>query len=83
MKPMFATKIELKDNNLEREIGNFLMLNIQDYFLLQITDDLEELIGINEIDKIITNLNIKKVPGIDRIDNKLNIWIIINYKPCL
>ena len=80
---MFATKIELKDNNLEREIGNFLMLNIQDYFLLQITDDLEELIGINEIDKIITNLNIKKVPGIDRIDNKLNIWIIINYKPCL
>ena len=70
---MFATKIELKDKNLEREIGNFLMLNIQDYFLLQITDDLEELIGINEIDKIITNLNIKKVPGIDRIDNKLNI----------
>ena len=70
---MFATKIELKDNNLEREIGNFLMLNIQDYFLLQITDDLEELIGINEIDKIITNLYIKKVPGIDRIDNKLNI----------
>ena len=70
---MFATKIELKDNNLEREIGNFLMLNMQDYSLLQIIDDHEELIGINEIDKIITNLNIKKVPGIDRIDNKLNI----------
>ena len=70
---MFATKIELKDNNLEREIGNFLTLNIQDYSLLQIIDDHEELIGINEIDKIITNLNIKKVPGIDQIDNKLNI----------
>ena len=49
------------------------MLNMQDYSLLQIIDDHEELIGINEIDKIITNLNIKKVPGIDRIDNKLNI----------
>ena len=70
---MFATKIELKDNNLEREIGNFLMLNMQDYSLLQIIDDHEELIGINEIDKIITNLNIQKFPGIDRIDNKLNI----------
>ena len=70
---MFVTKIELKDNNLEREIGNFLMLNMQDYSLLQIIDDHEELIGINEIDKIITNLNIKKVPGIDRIDHKLNI----------
>ena len=66
-------KLNFKDNNLGREIGNFLMLNMQDYSLLQIIDDHEELIGINEIDKIITNLNIKKVPGIDRIDNKLNI----------
>ena len=29
MKSMFATKIELKDNKLEREIGSFLILNIQ------------------------------------------------------
>ena len=26
LKSVFATKIELKDNNLEREIGNFLIL---------------------------------------------------------
>ena len=28
LKSVFATKIELKDKNLEREIGNFLILNI-------------------------------------------------------
>ena len=29
MKSMFATKTELKDKKLGREIGNFLILNIQ------------------------------------------------------
>ena len=28
---VFATKIELKDENLEREIGSFFILNIPDY----------------------------------------------------
>ena len=36
---MFATKIELKDKGLEREIGNFLILNIQDYSPMKIVDD--------------------------------------------
>ena len=71
LKSVFATKIELKDKNLERGIGNFLILNIQDYSPLKITDDQEELISINDIDKIINNLDIKKAPGIDRINNKL------------
>ena len=31
LKSVFATKIELKDENLEIEIGHFLILNIQDY----------------------------------------------------
>ena len=31
LKSVFATKIELEYKNLEREIGNFLILNIQDY----------------------------------------------------
>ena len=56
---MFATKIELKDKNLEREIRNFLVLNIQDYSPLKSVDDHEEFISINEIDKIINNLDVK------------------------
>ena len=38
---------------------------------LKSIDDPEEFISINEIDRIINNLDIKKVPGIDRINNKL------------
>ena len=71
LKSVFATKIEPKDINLERKIGNFLILNIQDYFPLRTIDDHEEFIDINEIDKIVNNLDIKKAPGIDRINNKL------------
>ena len=67
----FATKIELKAENLEREIGNFLIPNIQDYSPLKIIDDHKEFISINEIVKIIINLDIKKAPGIYRINNKL------------
>ena len=68
---MFATKIDLKDKNLEREIGNFLIFNIQDYSPLKSIDDLEEFISIHDLDRIINNLDIKKAPGIDRINNKL------------
>ena len=64
-------KIDLKDNKLEREIGNFLILNIQDYTPLKTIDDHEEFISINELDKIINSLDIKKAPGLDRINNKL------------
>ena len=52
---MFATKIELKDKNLEKEIGNFLILNIQDYSPLKSADDHEEFISINELDRTIKN----------------------------
>ena len=76
---MFATKIDLKDKNLERKIENFLTLNIQDYSPLKPIDDHEEFIGINEVDKIINNLDIKKAPGIDRINSKL----IKHLKPAL
>ena len=31
LKSIFATKMDLKDKNLEREIRNFLILNVQDY----------------------------------------------------
>ena len=79
LKSVFATKIDLKDKNLEREIGNFLILNIQDYTPLKSTDDHEEFISINEIDRIINNLDIKKAPGIGRIKNKL----IKHLKPAL
>ena len=60
LKSVFATKIELKDKNLEREIGNFLILNIQDYSPLKSVDDHEDFISINELDRIIKNLDIKK-----------------------
>ena len=63
LKSVFATKTELKDKNLEREMGNFLILNIQDYFPFKSVDDHEEFISINELDRIIKNLDIKKVPG--------------------
>ena len=71
LKYVFGTKIELKDKNFEREIRNFLILNIQDYSPLKSFDDHEEFISLNEIDTIISNLDIKKAPGIDRINNKL------------
>ena len=51
MKSVFATKTELKDKNLGRKARSFLVLNIQDH---------KEFISINEIDKIINNLDIKK-----------------------
>ena len=70
LKSIFATKIELKDKNPEREIGNFLILNIQDYSPLKIIVDQEELININNSDKIINNLDIRKASGIDGKNNK-------------
>ena len=63
LKSVFATKIDLKDKNLEREIRNFLILNVQDYSPLKSVDDHEEFISINELDRIIKNLDIKKAPG--------------------
>ena len=60
LKSVFATKIYLKDKNLEREIRNFLILNFQDYSPLNSVDDHEEFISINELDRIIKNLDIKK-----------------------
>ena len=73
MKSTFVTKIELKDKNLEKEIGNFLILNIQDYSIppLKTINDHEAFISINEIDKIINDLDIKKCPGINRTNSKL------------
>ena len=71
LKSVFATKIDLKDKNLEREIQNFLILNVQDYSPLKFVDDHREFISINELDRIIKNLDIKKAPGLDSINNKL------------
>ena len=71
LKSVFATKIDLKDKNLEREIRNFLILNVQDYSPLKSVDDHQEFISINELDRIIKNLDIKKAPGLDSINNKL------------
>ena len=55
---MFVTKIELKDKDFEQEIGNFLILNIQNYSPLKVVDDHEKLISLNETDRIINNLDI-------------------------
>ena len=41
-KSVFATKTELKDKNLEREIEDFLILYIQDYSPLKTIDIYEE-----------------------------------------
>ena len=56
LKSVFATTIDLKDKNLEREIRNFLILNVQDYSPLKSGDDHEEFVSINELDRIIKNL---------------------------
>ena len=72
---MFATKIDLKDKNLEREIRYFFILNVQEYSRLKFVDDHEELISINELDRIIKNLGIKKAPSLDYINNKLNKYL--------
>ena len=64
LKSMFATKTDLKDKNLEKQIWNFLILNIQDYSPLQSIHDHEEFISTNELDRIIKNLDIKKAPGL-------------------
>ena len=82
LKSVFAMKLDLKDKKLERGIGNFLILNIQDYTPLKTIDDHEEFISINELDRIINNLDIKKAPSIDRINNKLIKYLkppLINY----
>ena len=71
LKSVFATKIELKDKNLEREVSNFLIFNVQDYSPLIYVNDHAEFISINELDRIIKNLGIKKSPGLDSINNKL------------
>ena len=71
LKSVFATKIELKDKDLEREIRNFVILNVEDYSLLKEIDDHEEFISINKIDKIINNLDVKNVPGTDQVIKKL------------
>ena len=71
MKSVFATKTELKDKDLEREIGNVVKLNVEDYSILKEVDDHEEFISINEIDKIINNLDVKNVPGTDQAIKKL------------
>ena len=78
-KSVFATKIDLKDKDLEREIGDCLILDIQDYSPLKSLNDHEEFISINELDRIIKNLEIKKAPGLDCIKNKL----IKHLKPAL
>ena len=79
LKSVFATKIDLKDKDLEREIGDCLILNIQDYSPLKSIDDHEEFISMNELDRIIKYLEIKKAPGLDCINNKL----IKHLKPAL
>ena len=79
LKSVFATKIDLKDKNLEREIRSFLILNIHDYSPLKSIDDHEEFISINELDRIIKSLDIKKGPALDCINNKL----IKHLKPAL
>ena len=56
LKSVFATTIDLKDKNLEREIRNFLIPNVQDYSPLKSVDDHEESVSINELDRIIKNL---------------------------
>ena len=71
LKYVFATKIELKNEDLEHEIGNFLILNMKNYTLQKVVDDHEELISLNAIANIINNLDIQKAPGIDQINNKL------------
>ena len=79
LKSVFATKIDLKDKNLEREIRYFFILNVQDCSPLKSIDDHEELISINELDRIMKNLGIKKAPALDYSNNKLNRYL----KPAL
>ena len=61
--------------NLSLRIGNkkveILVFLIFKTFPLKIFDDHEELISLKQTDKIINNLNIKKVPVIDQINIKL------------
>ena len=79
LKSVFVTKIHLIDKNLEKEIRKFLIFNIQGYSPLKSIDDHEEFVSINELDRIINNLNISKAPGLDCINNKL----IKHLKPAL
>ena len=55
LKSMFATKIDLKDKNLERELGYFLILNIQDYIPLKpLMITKSSLVLMNSIESSIT-----------------------------
>ena len=68
LKFVFATKIELKYKDLQRELRNFLILNIQNYTPLKTVDHHKEFSSLNKIDKIINNLDIKEDPGFDQIN---------------
>ena len=46
LKSVFATKIDLKDKNLEREILYFFILNVQDYSPLKSVDDHESSLAL-------------------------------------
>lgn len=47
------------------DVTDFLILNIKNYTFLKTVDDHEDYISINKIDKIINNLDIRKIPDID------------------
>ena len=79
LKSAFTIEIDLEDKNLEKEIKNFLILNIQDYSPLKSMDDHKEFISINELDRTIKSLDIKKDLGLGCINNKL----IKHLKPAL
>ena len=73
IKHVFETKIKPKDKDLEREVANFLILNLQNYTALKVFHH-EVFISLNEIDKIIANFDNKKAPGINQItENLLNV----------
>ena len=53
------------------DVTDFHLLNIQNHTLLKTVDNYGEYISLNESDKITNNLDIRKAPGIDPINNKL------------
>ena len=60
-----------KNKIFEDEINNYIHQNKTKFISLQKVNNLQEIIKVKEIERIIKNLDISKAPDLEKINNKL------------
>ena len=71
LKLYLQLKLNLRIRTWKEKSEILLSLILKVFPPLKEVDDHEEFISVNEIDKIINNLGVKKVPGTDQAIKKL------------